>query len=337
MITLKRLPLLSYAALFGGVTAAGFAIVRTSHFADHPRILSLALTLDIAVFLPCAYLFLAWKMKWPLVTAVPVFLLSLVAAHWVLPAENESDLALLELALGPLEAAAILFLVIKTRRVAREYRNRENPDFLEALEIALGRVINGTRVLQVLLTEICVVYYGLFAWRKKPSRPAGAAAFTYHKKSGYGMLAGVLIFVIAVETSLLHFLLKPHVPLLAWLLTALSLYGVIFILADLNAARLRPIHMDARSLAVRVGLRWRCRIPLSDIAGVEAVTLSMENREGFLNGVLVGNGNVILILSRPAFAVGFYGMRKRFDRIALAVDDAGSFLSALKARGIDGA
>ena len=64
---------------------------------------------------------------------------------------------------------------------------------------------------------------------------------------------------------------------------------------------------------------------------VPLVYLVLARRAGWrlLSAVLIGNQNVILHLYGPAIARGLYGFERRFERLALAVDDVEGFLQAV--------
>ena len=118
-------------------------------------------------------------------------------------------------------------------------------------------------------------------------------------------------------------------PRSSLLIFGLSLYSVVFLLADLNSARLRSIYIDGSDLVVRVAMRWRARIPLAWIARAETTTHDIEDKEGLVNGFLVPNQNVILHIDRPVTAYGLYGIEKKFQRLSLAMDDLPAFVKAL--------
>jgi len=326
-----RLTIPTFVFLSSVVLFCSLLIVRSSFFAANPEVLSWAVSLDITVLLPTLYVFLARRIGWPRISAIPVFLLSLLLAHAVLPAGYDGVLGLLGFAAAPLELLAVLFVAYKTRQVIREYQavNTEDCDFLEALELALSRILVHPRVVPFILTEVSVIHYGLVAWRKRFLSQPGRRVFTYHVNSGYGAIMSVFLFLILVETTLLHVVLLPLVAPLAWILIILSVYGVIFLLADYNSARLRPIRIEDELLHVRIGLRWRITIRMEDISRIDVTSMDIENKEKLLKAVLIPGHNVVIGLRRSYLAKGLYGITKEFDRITLAVDDINGFVEAI--------
>ena len=148
--------------------------------------------------------------------------LSLVGAHLLLPTNGEGYLRVVEMALAPLEVLVIVFLMIKVRQIREAYRDARTPsaDFQTTVEEVLERVIDHPRTVRILATELSLIHYGLFAWRNRPEYTNDGEVFTYHRNSGYGLIAGVFLFLIAVETPVLHLFVSSRFPILAWVITA---------------------------------------------------------------------------------------------------------------------
>lgn len=313
------------------VLSAAYVIVASSPYALNPDLLSFAVTIDVAVLVPLVYLGLARRFGWRLLSVVPVLVISLIAANTLIPTDHQRWLHGIELLLAPLELFLIGLLIFKVRAVRRGLREQGagTDDFLEVLERVLMKVTDTDRPARIMATEVAMIHYGLTGWRKKPSDISGRKTFSYHRSNGHGTIIGVFLFLILVETAVLHWFLLPRVPWLAWLVFALSIYSCFFLLADLNAARLRPIFLEHGDLHVRVALRWRATIPRAAIVRAELNTLDIEDRDGLLAAQLAGNQDVILHLEGDHTADGLYGFRKSFNRLAISVDEVGAFVEAV--------
>ena len=332
MITARRFPFhLVYFGFVLCVLTVSFFIVRSTGYAQNTDLLSLAVTVDVVLLIPGVYFLLAIFLGWRKLTVIPVFVLSLVSAHLLLPSSGEGYLKVAELALAPIEIAVLVFLTIKVRQIRKGYRDARSPsgEFQETLEGVLGQLIDQPQVVRILASELSFIHYGLFAWRKRPLYTTTDEVFTYHEKSGLGLIIGVFMVLIAIETPVLHYFISMKFPTLAWVVTALGLYGVVFILADFNACRWRPIRVADGNLFLVTGLRWRCTIPLSEIDRVEANTFEIEDKEGLLNAAVIGNQNLIIKLKNPHTATGIYGFKKNFDRAAVTVDEPAKLMTAL--------
>ena len=116
----------------------------------------------------------------------------------------------------------------------------------------------GPRVAGVLATELALVAYAIGGWVRRPAPDHTARSFTC-LRAWTPLLAGLLV-LLGVEIVGVHLLVSLASPTIAWVLTALSLYGVLWLVGDAQAARHRPILVDR--LLVRVGLRWTVEIPV---------------------------------------------------------------------------
>jgi membrane protein YdbS with pleckstrin-like domain len=332
VISARRFPFhLVYFGFVLCVLTVSFFIVRSAGFAQNTDLLSLAVTLDVVLLIPGVYLPLAISLGWRKLTVIPVFVLSLVSARLLLPEDGESYLKVVELALAPVELFVLVFMAVKVRQIRKAYRSAKTHEreFQETVEGVLGKIIDHPRVVAILASELSILHYGLFAWRNRPRNATTDEVFTYDRETGLGLIVGIFLVLIAIETPVLHYFISMKFPVLAWIVTALGLYGMVFILADFNACRWRPIRVKAGNLQINTGLRWRFSIPLSEIESVESTTFDIEDKDGLLNAVVIGNQNLIIHLENPRTAVGIYGFTKEFDRVAVTVDEPNRFATAL--------
>lgn len=167
--------------------------------------------------------------------------------------------------------------------------------------------------------------------RYKPLDPAHAT-FSYHRKSLYPLLWGAFLFGSVLEMVVLHLLLQQWNETVAWVLTGLSIYGILWIVGDLNAARLHPIVLDGDTLHLRVGLRWRATIALEDITSISRPAMRDSKKPGYLGFTLAGEPQMVLELARPVTAHGFFGLTREVSRVGLFVDDQAAFRAALAER-----
>jgi hypothetical protein len=93
-------------------------------------------------------------------------------------------------------------------------------------------------------------------------------AQTFTQESARSLpLTGALCGVIAVETAALHLLLWTWHPWLAWTLTALSLWTIVWLIGDYRAIGARPVVLEADALLVRLGRRFHAGGPAAGSAG----------------------------------------------------------------------
>jgi hypothetical protein len=182
----------------------------------------------------------------------------------------------------------------------------------------------------MLAYEMSVIYYGLFSWRDRPAVGPGRA-FSYHRAGSYGAIVFALLMVSACEIVAMHVAVSFASSAAAWLVTALGLYGVVWILGDYQAVRLRPLMVGADGLVVRLGLRWSVSIPRDAIAAISPAPKPPRARRapGHLHAALVAPPQWQVTLREPLLARGPYGITKRVTTVALAADDRAGLRQAL--------
>src|SRR6185295_1564896 len=126
------------------------------------------------------------------------------------------------------------------------------------------------RLAAVLASELAVFYYAFAAWRRAPHVPAGTRAFPVHEQSGVAALFGVLAGVSVMEAALVHLIVMRWSAAGAWILTALSSYGAVWLIAMARAFVLRPALVKDGELVVRGGMMWTVRVPIRIIAAIES-------------------------------------------------------------------
>jgi hypothetical protein len=334
MLQASRFPIYLWFGFALAVCTFSYVLVQSSPFAVRPDLFSLAITLDLTLILPGLYFFAAWRCGWPKLSVIPVFVVCLVAANVLLPDEHQAAVGWIEIGLFPLEIAAVAVLIYKVRKITAGYRNAGTGEagFIETLEEVLSGVLGNRRLARLLVTEISVFHYALFAWRKEPETGGSEASFSYHVNCGYGAIVAVFVFLILLETICLHILLSLWSVVPAWTVTAISLYSLLFLVADYNASRLRPIVIEGDDLILRIGLRWRAPVTLSDLREIRTGSIPEDERKRYHRAVLFGSPNVFLELDRPCTLTGFYGIERKTDRVALAVDAVEGFVKALPIR-----
>lgn len=324
--------------LFGFITGAAylisFVILDNLPTLHHPEVLTTATTLDLVVTIPLLYYLLLVRRKgFPVISVAPVFLASLFAASFILPADHQSTLHLLQLLIAPIELLLLGYVGVRVWRTTQHYRQHAedaDSDFYDRLLESLQSSLEVKAVAYILASEIGLLYYALFTWRQKALPKHNA--FTYHLKSGYPSLVTGILVALLMEVFAMHVLLHLWSPTLAWVVTALTLYSGLWLLGDAQAARLRPIVVEKEALSIRIGLRWTIWVPFDVIAAVHPIGSATPSKKsnGYLEAVLLGKPQYLISLNEPVVARGLYGRTKHITTIGLAIDDAVSFESVLK-------
>jgi len=321
-----------FLAAVGAIYAVELWIVASLEAAERPELLAAGITLDLTLLVPGLYWLTCIRRRgWPWITVVPVFVLSLLLASRVLPSTHHGALTVLEYAAAPLELALLGFIGWRAYRGYRRFRDdrdRER-DPLDAMREAAAEIIHLPVAARIASYEMAIFYLALLGWRVR-SRHDAPDRFTCYRDSSYGILLAALMMVMAIELIGVHVALHFWVgPTVAWIVTALSVYGVLWLLGDFQALRLRPIVLTDEGIRLRLGLRWEVELPYSRIRSVGPAATAVASD---LKMAVFGEPQVRLELTEPTTVQGVYGLRREASGILLAVDSPERFRQAVAAR-----
>jgi hypothetical protein len=314
-----------FVVLVYATITAEVLVVQTSGFQQNPDLLSFAVTFDLTIGIPLAYyLIISRKLNVTLASALVVFLACTGLAGLILPAANHTYLHLVEKALIVTEGGLLVYGVVQVRKVVRAYRAtaQGRADFLLNLRDALAGIIGAPVVLGIVVNEISTVLYGLLFWLGGKEVLPGQQSFTTHRESGYVAVWAVLLFVLLIETVGLHFLLLRWSPVAAFVATGLSIYSLVFFVADLASMVKRPIVFHHDQLLFRIGIRWNATIVRHDIRRLTLIRdFDKAKEKETLLCAPANIPNLLLELHEPVTVTGFFGIRRQHARIAFHADD----------------
>lgn len=317
-----------YPVLFLG--AGGFAllaalVVRTQTFAAHPDVVAWGFTFDLTISLPLLWwLFAVRTGRAGVVTLIPIFLLGLAAAARIIPPAQHTFVDQLRFVAAPLDLVTMALVI---RRVARIRRVERSGDPLDRIERACAELFGGGVAARAVAFEIATFYYAFSGWRK-PAPPG----FTVHQRSGWGTVAGVFIFLIAIESVCLHLIVQLWSVKAAWIVTTLDIYGALWLIGDYHALRLRPTRIEGDTLIISYGLRWHAAIPLAAINAIEPVRGEADwKRKGVLKVAILDEPRLMIRFHTPQTVDGLAGLTRRIDAVAILADDDVDFETTLRA------
>ena len=298
------------------INLIAFLMVR---IAPRPAV-GIGAALDVAVTVPALYFFLVIRGGLqPVISVLPLCLLGLVRATYLAPQIAWTRPAVAASA----ELAVVALIALRLRRGLRAAE--ADTDIVSRIATALRDLLPSTKVAAILAGEIAVFYYAFAAWTQRPHAPEGSRAYSIHRKSGVADLFTVLAAVSVIETVLVHLVVMRWSAAAAWALSALSIYGTVWLVAMARSFILRPVLVKDGELIARSGLLWTVRIPLATVAsvesGAEAYTMKLPP---------ASQPNVVLRLCEPVTAHGIYGMTRRISSVALAIDDQTGFVRAIR-------
>lgn len=324
-----RSSLVIFALLASAVYATEVLAVRLAlSRVARPDLLAAAVAFDLVVVVPAAYWWLCVRARAPAWRVLPVVAASLAGAALVLPAGHDGVVRAVRWLAAPAELVVVWLVARRALRALRDPTAAD--DVVERLRGAARGALPHRAVAEAVAYEMALLWFALGSWRVRA--PEGADTFSTHRRSGYGGIVFALALGSAGEAVAVHLLVAPESEAMAWTLTALSLYGMVWLAGDWRAVRLRPLRVDAEGLHVRVGLRWSVVVPWAEVASVEPRgrgALPDGAAGGWLRATPVGEPRLVVELRSPVEARGPYGITRRVRRIGVAVDDEARFLGAV--------
>jgi len=284
---------------------------------------------DLAIVTPM--LFLAWKQKWTVKHIVFAIASGLILVRFVIPMEYLAPYVAVTWIGFALEGAIVLFevfllflLVKHLPSAVRHVRNSSLPTIFSFPEVIEKQVATNA-IIKAICTEILMFYYAFGSWGKQLTERDNT--FTIHKNSSLIALYMMAIHSILLETIAVHWWLHSKFPIVSIVLLILNIYSVIFLLGNMQAIRLNPIHISDGKLYFSFGLLKRMKVNIEDIAEVidDPVLLQQKlpkNTIDFIARDLEDvSPHMIVKLKRPVKATFLMGIEKEYTSVALRVDE----------------
>lgn len=288
--------------------------------------LAFGITFDFLITIPFVYFFLIRKTKIPKLTTYLFFFAGFLIASITLPTENQYYLSLAKKWLLPVLEGAILIIVLTKliKGISTFKKSNRSFDFFTILKKSCEGVLP-KKVITAFATEIAVFYYGFINWKKAKPK---SNEFSYHKSSGIiGALLAV-IFVVAIETFVLHNLIIKWNTTIAWIFTILSIYTAIQIFGFLKSITKRFNRIDNGTLYLRYGILCETAIDIKNIQSIEITTSDIPEKSSIKKFSAFGNlesHNLIIRLNEEDIMIRPYGFKKKFKELALFIDNKVEF------------
>lgn len=141
----------------------------------------------------------------------------------------------------------------------------------------------------------------------------------------------MFLFVALIEIVVFHLLLAHYNQLAAIILSALSVYGLIFFAGDFFAIVKSPILFLPGKMLFRTGFRWRAMININNIALMEKINDNYQPDENCFKGsILKSSVNVLITLKHPISIDRIYRKPIVASQIMMTIDQIDAFINELK-------
>ncbi len=234
--------------------------------------------------------------------------------------------------------AALVFDYVKVSQflaLAKDYEEAHCSHEL-AIQNALAATLNSPLLLKLAGTGLLTLHYAFFAKFERSRIVSKYTQFSYAKSSN---AHDIFLFVALSQLPFLPFI---HVlveykkgPGPAWAITLLTLWSVVWYLAQVEAVKYRPIELSNDQLKYRFGLFWMADIPLSKIKMARSIDVTETlDRDNLFLSPFGSKKNVILEFEAPIRFSGPYRLKRRERKAAISLDNPSDFLSQLALRGV---
>lgn len=324
------------------ITLCNYYLYRLEAFGPLPEHISIASIIDFLVVIPLLAYFLIIRNRYSIKYLTLVVLAGYFTAKVIVPLQqiqlfSHVSVLLITFILF-IELYLFCIMAYKAKKTIIYYRKIDGSlPFPEKLRCAFSDQNRLNRGLEIVLSELTMLYFAFFSWKNKTTHIEDKQ-YTYHKKTAAIAFRIMLIHALFVESIGFHYLLMQWSEVVACFALLLNLYMLIFLLADIQAIRTCPYLLSKKELKLRNGLTMEVNIALDNIQSIARYSgpeqLSVEEKERTFDGVVQE-----FIKEKPTFQIKLYspvtmrmmfGFEKKIDNVHLSVDEGNLFYEALQ-------
>jgi hypothetical protein len=185
------------------------------------------------------------------------------------------------------------------------------------------------KLVRLLNSELEMMHLALFRWNTPADVPQHSVAFEYHRYLTPMIVAFLVLQLI--ELSIVHFLVSLWNETAVHILLALSVWGVIWMIALLKSFRIKPVLLMLDGIQVRSGSMVDAFVPYANMLGIAGgYDAERLKQKSTLNCAIMSSPNVCIDLRAPIAITTYFGRSRMIDSVALRLDDSAGFNSALR-------
>ncbi|MBO9492366.1 hypothetical protein J7384_18535 [Endozoicomonas sp. G2_1] len=243
----------------------------------------------------------------------------------------------LAIALG-LAAIALLFDTVRLNKALNHFLSNKHhfTTIHSALESTLKDALKNRQLYQLIKNELFVIFYAFFAKNFPEEHTDNVNSFSYAKSSNARDIFWVVAVAQIPTLPFIHFIVEKEVNFLAaWFVSTLTIWSVIYYLAQVHAVRLRSIQLTETNLSYKFGLAWDAEISFADITLARKLNYTdTPNPFDFFISPLGTSKNIVIEFNQPIKFKGRYFITKKRSKAVISLDNPEAFLSQLADRGV---
>ena len=310
--------------------AVSIAIVRSAMYRLNPDVIGWGVTFDLTISIPfCYWFFVVRPGHAKAITLIPLIVVCMAIASRLIPRNEQTFLHQLSYLTAPLDLVTIGLVVRRALGVRKQLRAADD-DVLARITVAATQIFGNERVGEGVAFEVATLWYAVAGWGK----PTPRDGHSVHERNGWGTILACILVLLVAESIGLHLLAMHWWGMkAAWIVTTLDVYGILWLLGDYHALRLRRTTIDADGLHLRYGLRWSIDVPADRIASIEIITADgqWKSRRDVLKVAILDDPKLLVTFTEPRAAHGIAGLRKKITAVAILPDDSERFEAELQA------
>lgn len=286
---------------------------------------------DLFLVVPALYLILYRPpLRQAIIGLLALVSIGILVGSFVIPQDDKQTWVALErvrwVYLGALLAAQVALIAAVLRDIRM---HRSAPNIETAVHDAIAKRFPEPTAHGLLQADARVWLYALVRRRDRFALPEPAFYGWKHDSNASNQQA--FLILIAAEIPLAHAVIHLFSPVAAWVVTAATLYGLVFLYAEYRATLLRATTLESTFVHVRHGVLGDLRIPYASIWAVERVDYRPRRQQGVLRFVGTGTANLKLCLHDATRLQTLFGLRET-QAVYLGLDTPAAFEHALTLR-----
>ncbi|MUK87752.1 beta-carotene 15,15'-monooxygenase [Ornithinibacillus sp. L9] len=293
--------------------------------------------IDLAIISPILYV--TWMRKWSWKYILMTMAAGLILMRFLIPMQYLEPFATITwvgFAIEGLLVAVELFIIVSLvkylPRIIQTVKQSTLP-VIFSFHHAVAANVKHSPVIQVICSGMLMLYFAFACWKKQPR--LDDSTFTLHRKTSFIAFQVMLIHAIIIETIGIHWWLHHWSPILSYILLILNIYSVILLVGDIQAVRLNPVLVTDKKLYISLGFMKRMEIEWSNVEKliddpqVLGEKPTKETIEFIAKDLEKLQYTVILQLKQPTYAALFLGVKRKYSRIAIRVDEPEKFMKVI--------
>jgi hypothetical protein len=320
-----------FVLLAGAVYLGNYAISGMYHAQTRAAVPEWVVGFDLLVLVPAIYLLLKRPpLKPALLATFALVSLGVLVGSFVVPQQDKQAWLVLENLRWVYLGALVLLQLALIGSVVREIRRHwAEPNLEAAVAGVIARCVPEPTIAGLVQADARIWLYALV--RDRSRFAYSAPAFGAARHDGNASTQQGFLVLLAVEIPVLHLIVHLFSPVAAWVITALSVYGLVFLYAEYRATLLRATTLEPGHLHVRHGVLGDLAVPYDRIQAVERVNLRPRRQRSSLRFVGTGTANVRIDLKPGTQLPTLFG-RRQLESVFIGLDDPAAFRRGLADR-----